>query len=76
MNMRNRSDRRKADKKAKRKAKEIMTRIWSVPLTDRSIGANASTHCKPCSCYMCRNRRAEEGRTQKEIESIKKLTEE
>ena len=58
--MRNRADRRNAEQKAKQRAIAIM-KLWGVPLTLSAIGSNASTHCKPCSCSMCCNRRKYNG---------------
>lgn len=43
-------------------------RAIPVPLEEtidpRSVGINASTHCRPCSCFMCKN---EDKHTKKEL---------
>jgi hypothetical protein len=49
--------RRAADLRAKNKARRIM-RIWGMRTgsrfaTPKAIGVNASTHCRPCSCFLC-----------------------
>jgi hypothetical protein len=42
----------------KARARRIM-RLWfrgmghDVPLDPRQVGRNASTHCRPCACWMC-----------------------
>jgi hypothetical protein len=50
--------RRHQDIRAKRKARFVMKYLWDdTTITPKRIGVNASTHCKPCSCYMCGNPR-------------------
>jgi hypothetical protein len=48
--------RRRADlRRMKAKAQRIMRR-WAAgryPLDARHVGINASTHCRPCGCWMC-----------------------
>jgi hypothetical protein len=42
----------------KAKARRIM-RLWfgfrQKPPSDRAVGVQASTHCRPCGCWMCQN---------------------
>lgn len=48
--------RRSHDERMKAKARRVM-RIWSRlhpgEPDARKLGVNASTHCRPCSCWMC-----------------------
>lgn len=52
-----RRQRRGHDDRVKARARRIM-RLWSrhqpsgIPCP-RQVGVNASTHCRPCSCWMC-----------------------
>jgi len=43
-------------RRMKRRARSVM-RIWAVnrqnPVSPRAVGVIASTHCRPCSCYLC-----------------------
>ena len=58
--MRDLAYRREQAEKAKRKAKDITANHWyfsRVQITPARIGVTASTHGKPCSCYMCGNPR-------------------
>ena len=59
--------RRHHDKRAKAKARRIML-LWNRSMspadaarwmTPRAVGVNASTHCRPCSCWMCTNGKGE-----------------
>ena len=27
---------------------------WEAPVDPRDLGVNTSTHCRPCSCWMCK----------------------
>ena len=52
-----RARRRAGELRAKGKALRIM-RVWSGwffpgPEDGRFVGRNASTHCRPCACWMC-----------------------
>jgi hypothetical protein len=54
-----RAERRGHDDRMKARAKRTM-RLWSgAPASGefnpRHVGRNASTHCRPCSCHLCRN---------------------
>lgn len=62
--VRGRSYRRKQLVKIKNKVKFVIEKIrrygekrFYIPLGDREIGKEASTHCKSCSCPMCGNPR-------------------
>ena len=58
--MRDRSYRRAEEVKAKRRAVKVLKDSWDYDPEDinpRNIGKIASTHGKPCSCYMCGNPR-------------------
>jgi hypothetical protein len=39
--------------RAKRVMKRWYGRLRPVPDDPREIGRNASTHCRPCGCWMC-----------------------
>ena len=48
--------RRAHDLRAKVRAKVVMKRWYGrrpVSTDPREIGRNASTHCRPCACWMC-----------------------
>lgn len=55
-----RAQRRADSERMKARARKIMG-LWSQGLpvaaehSPRDVGRNASTHCRPCSCHMCRN---------------------
>lgn len=56
--MKTRALRREQDERVKARTRRIM-QLWSrqVPngvLDPRQVGVNASTHCRPCACWMCR----------------------
>ena len=34
-------------------------RLSAGPLDPRKVGVNASTHCRPCGCWMCQEDRTE-----------------
>jgi hypothetical protein len=62
--MRDISERRRAEAKAKNKAREIIHRVraWiGGPLTPeeetKRVGKQAAVHSKPCSCPLCGNAR-------------------
>lgn len=46
--------RRSQDDRAKASARRVM-RLWKAYLSDRNIGRNASTHCRPCACFACKS---------------------
>jgi hypothetical protein len=51
-----RAKRRAAEMRMKNRARRVM-RLWAgnrqVSATPQAVGVNASTHCRPCSCYLC-----------------------
>lgn len=52
-----RAKRRGHAERMKGRAKRIM-RLWfgrlgTTSFDKRSVGRNASTHCRPCGCWMC-----------------------
>jgi len=51
-----RAARRDADQRMKNRARRTM-RLWAgrrtAPVDPRDLGVNASTHCRPCGCWMC-----------------------
>ena len=51
-----RAERRGHDQRMKNRARRTM-RLWAGRLNaqvdPRDLGVNASTHCRPCSCWMC-----------------------
>ncbi|MEX2264245.1 MAG: hypothetical protein WD696_19985 [Bryobacteraceae bacterium] len=53
-----RAVRRAHDRRMKVRARRIM-RLWfagktyELRLDPRDVGRNASTHCRPCGCWMC-----------------------
>jgi hypothetical protein len=52
-----RARRRGDDQRMKNRARRIM-RLWfgrhsGAGLNPRAVGVNASTHCRPCGCWMC-----------------------
>ncbi|HEY1755547.1 MAG TPA: hypothetical protein VGG72_09140 [Bryobacteraceae bacterium] len=52
----NRALRRAHDRRMKARAKVVMKRWYGrrpVSTDPREIGRNASTHCRPCGCWMC-----------------------
>ena len=52
--------RRHQEEKKKKQARWVMKYMWMIPeeeITPVSVGINASTHCKPCSCMHCMNPR-------------------
>ncbi len=54
----NRALRRAHDRRMKARARAVMKRsVWQaageVSINPREIGRNASTHCRPCGCWMC-----------------------
>ena len=58
--MRDRAYRRKEISKAKQRAYKVLKDSWAYNPEDidpKNIGKVASTHGKPCSCYMCGNPR-------------------
>ena len=55
--------RRSHEQRVKARARRIM-RLWNGrlstgPLQPRKVGVNASTHCRPCGCWMCQQDRKE-----------------
>ena len=58
----NRALRRAHDQRMKARAKAVMKRWYGrrpVSTNPREIGRNASTHCRPCGCWMCQDDRRE-----------------
>jgi len=55
-----RAERRMHNRRVKERAKRVM-RLWFAhrewPLDPRKVGVNASTHCRPCGCWMCQEDR-------------------
>ena len=55
-----RAMRRAHDQRAKDRAKRVM-KLWfgpkEWPPDPRKVGVNASTHCRPCGCWMCQEDR-------------------
>jgi hypothetical protein len=54
-----RAERRSQAARSKDRARQVM-RLWAGhragdALDPREIGVNASTHCRPCSCHLCRH---------------------
>ena len=56
-----RAMRRAADQRVKDRARRVML-IWAGNrqrpsnlqiVTPQAVGVNASTHCRPCSCFLC-----------------------
>jgi len=51
-----RAKRRAAEHRMKNIARRVM-RLWAGnrqgPVSPQAVGINASTHCRPCSCYLC-----------------------
>jgi hypothetical protein len=51
-----RGQRRAQAERMKNRARRTM-RLWAgrreTPLDPRQVGVNASTHCRPCACWMC-----------------------
>ncbi len=50
--------RRAHDQRMKERAKRTMRRWYGrrpVSTDPREIGRNASTHCRPCGCWMCQD---------------------
>lgn len=51
-----RAFRRAQERRVKARSRRIM-RLWfgrlHLPLDARKVGVNASTHCRPCGCWMC-----------------------
>lgn len=52
-----RARRRQNEERMKARARRIMG-LWSrglsgVEHSPRSVGRNAATHCRPCSCHLC-----------------------
>jgi len=51
----------------KARAFKVSQRWWGGKApSPRIVGLNYATRCKPCSCYMCGNRRSLEGPTRAE----------
>ena len=54
--------RRAHQERIKARTRRVM-RLWSrsakTPLDPRQVGVNASTHCRPCGCWMCQADRKE-----------------
>jgi hypothetical protein len=58
--MKNRAIRRSQKTRKKIKIKRMMKEQWGYDgelLSEKNVGKNASTHGKPCSCWMCGNPR-------------------
>ena len=54
--MNGRRERRSRWDKAKARARRIM-RLWGIADPDpRDVAHCAETHCRPCSCWMCRHK--------------------
>lgn len=65
---RGRAFRRHQARLAKRRAQHFLHVWWGLPAPEPAhVGIFASTHCKPCSCWMCGNQRAVEGPTRAEL---------
>lgn len=65
---RGRAYRRHQARLAKRRAYGFLRIWWGLPdPLPAHVGIFASTHCKPCSCWMCGNQRAVEGLTRAEL---------
>jgi hypothetical protein len=51
-----RAKRRGDELRMKSRARRVM-RLWFgnrfMPFDPRKVGVNASTHCRPCGCWMC-----------------------
>lgn len=51
-----RAQRRAHEERVKSRTRRVM-RLWagrrSAPVDPRELGVNASTHCRPCGCWMC-----------------------
>jgi hypothetical protein len=47
--------RRAQARRMKQRARRIMGRWFRSPFPEdpRNLGVNASTHCRPCGCWMC-----------------------
>ena len=66
--VRERSFRRHRERLAKRRAYDFLKTRWGIENpTPAHVGRFASTHCKPCSCWMCGNGRRLEGPTWQEL---------
>ncbi len=55
--------RRAHKERVKARTRRIM-RLWhgrlsTGPMDPRKVGVNASTHCRPCGCWMCQEDRKE-----------------
>lgn len=49
-----RAENRANDERMKARARRTM-RVWRQSVSDpRQVGRNASTHCRPCACWMCK----------------------
>lgn len=55
------ANKRHHQQRIKEKSVRTMKLWYHSGMSDRQIGRNASTHCRPCSCWMCQqgNRRPE-----------------
>lgn len=58
-----RAQRRAHKERLKARTRRVM-RLWhgglsKGPLDPRKVGVNASTHCRPCGCWMCQEARKE-----------------
>ena len=53
--MRTRAERRNAKAKAKGKARKVLKAFGWGDVTPQQVGVWASTHCRPCSCNLCRS---------------------
>lgn len=63
MGFKGRALRRAHDQRIKARTRRIM-RLWfgrftKEPPDPRKVGVNASTHCRPCGCWMCQAPRKE-----------------
>jgi len=52
--MRTKTERREAMARSKEKAKRIL-KLIGFDATPQQVGRWASTHCRPCSCDLCRS---------------------
>ncbi len=51
--------RRAHDRRVKARTRRVMRLWFGKRFTDdpRKVGVNASTHCRPCGCWMCQEDR-------------------
>jgi len=66
-----RAERRADTAKTRAKRKRLCKNVFDYEPTDKALGLLANT-AKPCSCWMCRNRRRDEGPPIKELRLIER----